>query len=183
MDFFYFLVTSSQSWETRFHENFFNSQDGFLLGVVGALILGILCALFFYFACCNSNQSVKYANIGVWGAMLIICGIVAYLYADNVIIGNSDTTDDNSLFRSYSFYKANDEYYISETSKPGVNPTYINDLLKTKNDIKNELDKGGDVRVDYDVTTAVLAILFFLITSIVVKRFTINGKTIPFEKP
>ena len=59
----------------------------------------------------------------------------------------------------------------------------IEDLTKTHNQIKNDLDKGGDVRFDFDITTAVLAVIFFFITSVIVKRFTINGKTIPFEKP
>ena len=183
MDFFYFLVTSSGSWNSHYHANFFNVQGGFLWGFVGALILGALAACAFYFGCCNSSKTSKSANIGTWAISLCLCAVVSYFYADSVIIGDSNTTDNTSVFRAYAFYKANDDYFIKEISQPGVSQTYIDDLAQKKNEIKYNLDKGGDVRFDFDITTAFLAAIFFFITSIVVKRFTIGGKTIPFEKP
>lgn len=183
MDFFYFLVTSSKAWEPRFHENFFNSQGGFLWGFIGALVLGVICACAFYFGCCNNKKSAKSASIGVWAVTLVICGILGYFYADLVIIGDSATTDNGSIFRRHSFYKANDDYFIKETGKAGVSDTVIKQLTQTKNEIKTNLDRGGDVRFDYAITTAVLALLFYFLTSIIIKRFTVNGKTIPFLKP
>lgn len=183
MDFFYFLVTGSKSWEPHYHENFFNTQGGFLWGIIGALVIGVICACAFYFGCCNSKKSSKSANLGVWAITMLICAVVAYFYADLVVIGDSATTDNSSLFRTHSFYKANDDYFIQQTSQSGVSETLINDLTQTKNTIKTNLDKGGDVRFDYDITTALLAAIFFFLTSLIVKRFTINGKTIPFQKP
>lgn len=183
MDLFYFLVTGSKAWEPHFHENFFNVQGGFLWGIIGALIIGVVCSCAFYFGCCNSSKSSKLANINVWTISLVISAVIAYLYADLVVIGDSATTDNTSVFRTHSFYKANDDYFIQQTSKPGVSQTFINDLTQKKNEIKNNLDKGGDVRFDYDITTAFLAAIFFFFTSILVKRFTINGKSIPFLKP
>lgn len=183
MDFFYFLVTGSDSWEPHYHENFFNIQGGFLWGFIGALILGIIVASAFYFGCCNSSKSCKSANIGVWAISLCICAVMSYFYADFVVIGDSNTTDNTSVFRAHSFYKANDYYFIQQTSVPGVSQTFIDDLTQKRNEIKYNLDKGGDVRFEFDITTAILAAIFFFITSIIVKRFTINGKTIPFERP
>lgn len=108
---------------------------------------------------------------------------MSYFYADFVVIGDSNTTDNTSVFRAHSFYKANDDYFIQQTSVPGVSQTFIDDLTQKRNEIKYNLDKGGDVRFEFDITTAILAAIFFFITSIIVKRFTINGKTIPFERP
>lgn len=183
MDFFYFLVTGSKAWEPHFHKNFFIDQGGFSWGLYGALIIGAVVACAFYFGCCNSSKTSKSANIGVWAVSLCLCAVISYFYADFVVIGDSKTTDNNSVFRTHSFYKANDDYFIKVTSQPGVSQTLIDDLTQKRNEIKYNLDKGGDVRFDFDITTAVLAVIFFFITSVIVKRFTINGKTIPFEKP
>lgn len=183
MDFFYFLVTGSKAWEPHYHENFFNTQGGFLWGVIGALIIGVICACAFYFGCCNSKRTSKSANIGVWAVFMLICAVVAYFYGDLVVIGDSNTIDNNSLFHKYSFYKANDMYYLDMTRESGVSETLINDLKQKNIEIKTNLDKGGDVRFEYNITTALLAVIFFFLTSLFVKRFTITGKTIPFQKP
>lgn len=183
MYFFYYLVTGSNSWESHYHENFFNAHGGFLWGIIGALIIGVVCACVFYFGCCNSKKTSKSANLVVWVITMLICAVVAYFYADLVVIGDPATTDNTSVFRAHSFYAANDEYFIEKTSQSGVSETDINDLTQTKNKIKTDLDKGGDVRFEYDITTALLAAIFFFLTSLIVKRFTINGKTIPLKKP
>ncbi len=184
MDFFYFLVTGSNSWEPHYHENFFITQGGFIWGIVGALVIGLLCAVAFYFGCCNSTRSSKYATVGMWSVVLLISGLIGYFYADFVVIGDSSASADNSsIFYQHSFYKANDDYFISETSKAGVSDTEISDLTDKKNEIKDNLDKGGDVRFDFDITTALLTVLFYFLTSIIIKRFTYTGKSIPFMKP
>lgn len=182
MDFIYFLVTSSKDWTNTFHDNFFNTHGGFAMGVVGATVIGIALSLAFYFGCCNSNKSSKSATIGVWSVFLIVSSVIAYFYADLVVIGDASTKDDQSVFRAYSFYKANDDYYWNQT-KTGVNETYSTDLSQKKEEIKSNLDKGGDVRFKYDLTTAVLTAFIFFIFSLIIKRFTINGKTIPYQKP
>lgn len=181
MDFIYFLVEGSNHWEPNFHVNFFNEQGGFLYGALGALIIGVIAACAFYFGCCNSSKSGKSANIGVWSVVLCVCGIISYFYADLFIIGASNTEDESSVFRTYSFYNANTQFLISESE--GASPSYVAELTNKYNDIKGNLDQGSDVRFEFDITTALLAVICYFITSIVVKRFTINGKTIPFEKP
>ena len=85
--------------------------------------------------------------------------------------------------RTYSFYKANEDYYISRTGQPNISQTEITDLAQKKTEIKSNLDKGGDVRFDFNLTTAILSMIFFFLVSIGVKRFTINGKTIPVQNP
>ena len=180
MEFLYFLVTGSDAW-SLYHQNFFVAQGGFTTGVIAAAVIGAVLSWAFYFGCCNSKDTQKSANIGVWAAFLLIAIVVGYLFADNVVIGSSSTTDKSSLFRKYSFYEANDTYYLNETK--GASPTKIEDLASLNATIKANLDKGGDVRKPYNVTTAVLTAIFFFITSMMVKRYTISGKGIPFKKP
>lgn len=183
MDFIYFLVTSSKYWtSTTYHENFFNAHGGFTMGVVGAAIIGIALSLAFYLGCCNSRKSSKSATIGVWSVFLVLASICAYFYADLVVIGDPSTKDNGSLFRAHSFYKSNEDFYLDQT-RNGTNETFSTDLSQKKEEIKGNLDKGGDVRFEYDVTTSVLTAIIFFIFSIIIKRFSINGKTIPCQKP
>lgn len=183
MDFFYFLVTDSQSWDPHYHQNFFVTQGGFLWGLIGAAVIGIVSALIFYFGCCNNKYAAKNATLGMWSVFLILAGVVSYFYADLVLIGSPGTTDNASIFRRYSFYKANDDFFIVQTSQGNASPTYIQQLTQTKNKIKSDLDKGGDVRFDFDITTAFLSILVFFLTSLCVKRLTLHGRAIPMLKP
>lgn len=182
MDFFYFLVTGSKAWDPIYHANFFNG-GGFSHGVICALIVGAVCAIAFYFGCCNSNKSSKMANIGVWAGALAISAVLTFFYADMIIIGQSGVTDNKSMMRTYSFYKANEDYYINRTGQPNISQTEITDLAQKRTEIKSNLDKGGDVRFDFNLTTSILAMVFFFLISICVKRFTINGRSIPFLKP
>ena len=46
MDILYFLV-SKMKW-TNYHENFFNTEEGFAVGVIAAFIIGALIAIAFY---------------------------------------------------------------------------------------------------------------------------------------
>ncbi len=183
MDFLYFWVTSAKCWEGQYHENFFNAQGGFLWGFIGALILGTAGALAFYFGCCNSKESGKYAKKSVWGVFMAVTAVVSYFYADQVLIGHSSTTDNASVVYSHSFYKANNDYFIEKTREASVSPTDIAVLTQTRNEISSNLDKGGDVRFEFDLTTALLAALWFFIVSMIVKRFTVTGKAIPMLNP
>lgn len=179
MDFFYYLVTNSKDWETIFHKNYFSDGVGFTWGVIGALAIAALCAIIFYFGCCNSKNTCKLANLSVWAIFLVVAGALGYFYADTVLIGDANP---KSTFYAHSFYKANEDCYIAAI-KAGKTDTELHDMAQKKDQIKSNLKNGKDVRFEFDITTAVLAILFFFVFSLVVKRFTVNGKAIPFLKP
>lgn len=183
MDFIYFFVTGSKDWEPIYHQNFFFDQSGFTFGVLGALGIAAFAAFVFYIGCCNSSKSCSMANLGVWGITLGICGLVAYFYADYVVIGAPKESNKESMFRKYSFYQANEDLYLSITSEKIISKTQIEDLARTKEEIRDKLNKGKDVRLPFNFTTTILAIVFYFLISIAIKRFTINGKCIPFEKP
>lgn len=137
MDILYFLV-SKTNW-TNYHENFFNTEEGFATGVIAALIIGALIAIAFYFGCCNSSKSAKQANIAVWAVVLLLSGVIGYFYADWQIIGESSTHQ--SMFVSgSSFYEANEKYYIEETSKNPSQSTQVS-LNNTKIEYKKTLIK------------------------------------------
>lgn len=182
MDLIYFLVMGSKSWEPIFHDNFFNG-GGFTHGLIAAAIIGAVCSVVFYFGCCNSYKSSKMANIGVWTCALIISGALTFFYADMIIIGQRGVADNNSVTRTHSFYKAIEDNYINRVRLGAVSQTEIADLAQLKTKIKSDLDKGGDVRFDFNFNTAMLAMVFFFLTSLCVKRFTISGRSIPFLKP
>ena len=180
---FYFLVTSSDSWTQTYHENFFNAQGGFMWGLVGAIIIGALCSLAFYFGCCNSKTSAKMATLTNWWIALAISALIGYFFADLFVIGASNIDDSQSVFRTHSFYNANEDYFIEQSHIYADSETMIKDLNDQKIKISSDLDKGGDVRLPFDLSSAFWTIFFFTLTSFIVKRFTYNGKTIPCKNP
>lgn len=182
-DFIYFFVTGSKDWEPIYHQNFFFNQNGFTFGVLGALAIAFIAAIGFYFGCCNSSKSCSMANLGVWGVTLGICGLVAYFYADYVVIGAPKESNKESMFRKYSFYQANEDLYLIKIREEKISKTQIEDLARTKEEIRVKLNKGNDVRLPFNFTTTILAIVFYFLISIAIKRLTINGKCIPIEKP
>ncbi|MCD8290994.1 MAG: hypothetical protein LUC91_05780 [Prevotella sp.] len=186
MKLIYFWVTSSKAWGNylAYHQNFFIDHNGFLMGFIGALIFGVICAVVFYLGFCNSKTSSKYATLSVWMVFLVIGAVIAYFYADYVVIGEPKAKNNESVFRTYSFYKANDTYYNEMTQKKDIDSMTLNSYRKNLADLKANLDKGsGDVRLEFDLTTAILAAISYFVASMIVKRFTISGKVIPLEKP
>lgn len=182
MDFIYFTVTGSKSWTPDYHANFFITEGGFAWGVAGAVIIAVICAFIFYFGICNKKDSVKGASVTVWGVVLVISGLLGYFYADMILIGERNARDNNGLFRTHSFYKANEDYYIAKT-KAGVSPDMAQQLVAKKEEIKTNLNKGKDVRFDFDLTTGLFTVLIYFIVSIIIKRYSRNGRAIPFQNP
>lgn len=183
MDFFYFLVTGSSAWDPRYHHNFFIGEGAFGTGLLYAFIIGVVLALAFYFSCCNSSKTSASATLPVWIGFLLVAAILAYFTADWVIVGKPGEKDRNSIFYSSSFYKGNEEFFISQSRKNSTNTPLIKELTTKKTEIKNQLDKGKGVRFDFNITTAFLCMIFFYGTSLIVKSFTINGKTVPHQWP
>ncbi len=178
MDFFYFLVTQHEKYGDAgdFHADYFGTV-GFLYGFLGALVIGVICALIFYFGCCNNPKSVKTATPSIWAIFLIISGVIGYFYADFALIGDPD----NSAPGTISFVEVNNQGCVDK--KEGEVSTNIASINSAYETIKNDLKKGQDVAFEFDLTTAVLAMIFYFLCSLLVKRFTIAGKAIPMLKP
>lgn len=177
MDFIYrFVIDPQTGWEDQFHKSYFLST-GFIYGLAIAAILGALLCLGFYFGCCNNSRSVKMANINVWAAFLIITGIAAYFTADIALIGNPDDQNPPTT----SFVAANKAFLRNHSAN--APQTTVNELNRVHQKINTDLRQGKDVAMAFDLTTAILAMLFFLGFSLIIKRFTLTGKAIPCLKP
>lgn len=179
----YHFVVTSNAWEPKFHENFFVEHHAFLYGILWAFGIGAVVAVVYYFTCCNSKNSIRQANIYTWCAAGIVAAVLTFLVADWVIIGKSGVNDRKSLFYTYSFYNANDNYYNEQVKVNMKNEKIVKELATTKQSIKTKLDQGNDVRMPFATTTTVLGILFFVIASLFVKGTTRNGKHIPIKWP
>lgn len=177
MDFFYFLVKDENSgWDPIFHADYFD-KVGFLYGFLGALAIGAIIALVFYFGLCNNRDNVKGATKTNWLIFLLIAGVAAYFYADFVLIGNPDTTTPGTV----SFCENNNRLLI-ELNQGKPQPV-VTQNTQAYVKIKDDLQKGHDVAFAFDITTAFLACIFYFLVSLIVKRFTIAGKAIPFLQP
>lgn len=184
MDKIFFFVTSANAYKDayQFHKNFFVDEGAFTIGLVLALIVGVVAALVFYFGCCNSKKTIKNANSGTWVVFLIVAGLVTSLIANFMIIGAPKVKDSTSLFRSNSFYVANEKYYKERVNKISDSEA-VKPILEVKNKIERDLNDGKDVRMSYSVGCGVYSLIFFLIVSFVVKGFTLHGAVIPCKWP
>lgn len=182
MDFLYYFVTKSFDWEPKYHQNFFVDHNAFVYGLVWAIVLALVFAIAFYFCLCNNKESCSSAKLPVWLVFLALSGISSYLVADWGIIGKKNITDQTSVFYKYSFYNTNEAYY-AEQARNNSNEQLLQELAKKKNEIRMDLNQGNDVRVPFDMTCAVYGLIFFYLFSVVLKGFTINGKTIPHMWP
>lgn len=182
MEKLFFLVTGSDAWTDTFHKNYFVENGDCLLGKIGAftdlfvisVLIGIVVSVAYYFLFCNSTKSNKGASIGNWCIAMVVAALLAFAYSDQITIGHRNS--DNQT----GFYQANEDYFTNSvfTADQDRDNTYSH-----KQTIAEDLDNYKDVRLPLDGTAAVYSVVFFCITSMVVKRFTINGKTIPFARP
>lgn len=177
MDFFYFLVKDEKSgWDSVFHADYFDNV-GFLYGILGALAIGVVCSLVFYFGLCNNKNNVKSATKTNWIIFLLVAGVAAYFYADFVLIGDPQTTTPGTT----SFCENNNRMLIQLTQ--GQPQPVVQQFTNKYSEIRDNLQKGNDVAFAFDITTAVLAAIFYFLFSLIIKRFTIAGKAIPMLKP
>ena len=179
----YHFVVTSDAWEPKFHENFFIGHDAFLFGLLWASGIGLIIACGYYFLCCNDKNSIKLANLPSWCVAGVVAAILTFYVANWVIIGKSGVNDRKSLFYTYSFYNANDNYYNEEVRKNMKNDKIVKELATTKQKIKTDLDHGNGVRTPFAGTTTILGILSFVGFSLFVKGATRNGKHIPIKWP
>lgn len=192
-DIIYNFVTSTEAWTNdkgniRFHEQFFEGEHGFSAGILGAVVIALVFAAIFYFGFCNSKTSNKYATHWLWAIFLAVSGLVTFAYSDQVLIGNSAVAEQMSnqneknkgdILYDYSFYKSIEDYMVDFAGKK---PQDQVEAEERKNMIVNNLKKGEDVNMPFNVTNAVISLIAFFLISVGIKRFTINGKCIPFFK-
>ena len=184
MEKLFFFVTNSEAWKStrEFHENYFISHGAFTVGLLTAIVLGLVLALAFYFGCCNKRDEDSMANLGVWSGFLFVTGIIMFLVANFIFIGKSNVADSRSLFYKYSFYKANSEFVIEKT-RNNQNEQQVAEYTTARQIVETNLNKGKDVRYSYSLGCMVYALLFFYLFSICFKGFTYHGVAIPHPWP
>lgn len=176
MDFFYFLVTSLEQYADKygFHNYYFveNGLGAFTEGFLYSAGIGVVVSLAFYFGLCN-GESVKLATRVNWGIGLLLVALAAYFIGDIMIIGSDGNPGSG-------FYCACQEFANNFMSQNIGNNQAVQECQMELNRILEELRKGNDVALMFNVTNAVLSMLFYFLTSLCVKNLTKHGSQIPF---
>ena len=175
MDLFYFLVTSLEQYADKFgfHNYYFVENGGaFTEGYFYSAGIGVVVALAFYFGLCN-GESAKPATRVNWGIGLLLVALAAYFIGDIMIIGSDGNPGSG-------FYGACQEFANNFMSQNIGNNQAVQECQMELNRILEELRKGNDVALMFNVTNAVLSMLFYFLTSIGVKNFTKHCSQIPF---
>lgn len=173
MDFFYFLVTSLEQYADKFgfHNYYFVENGAFTEGFLYSAGIGVVVSLAFYFGLCN-GESVKLATRVNWGIGLLLVALAAYFIGDIMIIGSDGNPGSG-------FYCACQEFANNFMSQNIGNNQAVQECQMELNRILEELRKGNDVALMFNVTNAVLSMLFYFLTSLCVKNLTKHGSQIP----
>ncbi|MGN0222922.1 MAG: hypothetical protein ACI4AM_02725 [Muribaculaceae bacterium] len=175
----FYFVTNSDAWGndlSGYHDNYFNTEGAFSELFIVALIMGVVVCAVFYFGFCNSVKSDKHATFGNWIICMVVAAIFGFVYSDFITVGSSHNDGTKS-----GFYQANVDYYNAQAA--GCDGQQSASLAKQMNDIETDLNNYDDVRLPLDFTAAFWAVVWYFLASILLKRFTIGGKTIPFTRP
>lgn len=170
--FFYFLVAGNEAFEPQYHENYFVAQNGFLYGLLLALVIACVAAGIFYYVMCNNKRDVRFVTVPTWAITGIIGVIIAIAVADLFLIGRNSET---------GFYAANEQFYTDQSKD--MSDTDATTFSNLKAQIAQDLDENGDVRITYDLTTGFWCFIFFFIISTAIKGGSLHGKVIPFKWP
>ena len=174
MDFFYFLVTSLEQYADKFgfHNYYFVENRAFTEGFLYSAGIGVVVSVAFYFGLCN-GESVKPATRVNWGIGLLLVALAAYFIGDIMIIGSDGKP-------GTGFYQACQNFCQAFCDSHPGNVQAGRECQMELESILKELRKGKDVALMFNVTNAVLSMLFYFLTSLCVKNLTKHGSQIPF---
>lgn len=174
MDFFYYFVTSLEQYTDKFgfHSYYFVENGAFTEAFLYSAAIGVAIALAFYFGLCN-GESAKPATRVNWFIGLLLVALAAYFAGDMMIIGS----DGNP---GTGFYAACQEFANNFMNQNIGNNQAVQECQMELNRILEELRKGNDVALMFNITNAVLSMLIYFLTSLGVKNFTKHGSQIPF---
>lgn len=179
MDLFYFFVTSHEQYADKFgfHNYYFveGNFPAFTEGFLYSAGIGGVVALAFYFGLCN-GESAKHATRVNWGIGLLLVALAAYFIGDIMIIGSDGNPGSG-------FYGACQDFAREFMEDNRGNTQALQECQMELKSILEKLRKGKDVALTFNVTNAVLSMLFYFLTSIGVKNFTKHGSQIPFQIP
>lgn len=185
MEELFYFVTHSDAWVEdvqNFHFNYFMDEGGFAELFIAAVVIGVVVSAIFYFGFCNSEKSNKLATLANWFICMVVAAVVAFGYTDIISIGH----DANGEVNATGFYQSNEDYFSYKSDhaeEEGLTDPDMDDLRQRKDIIAGDLNDWNDVRLPLDLMVTFYAALWYFLASILLKRFTINGKTIPFTRP
>lgn len=160
---------------SQFYNHYFE-ESSVCLEVFGlGLGIALLVAVVFYFAICNKSYAL--AKRVTWIFALLITAAAVYFGSDYYMVGHDggDSTASSGVYLdSYTFQDANSELL-------GENDDELTEWNSLADDFRQAVTTG-DVTITQRIAVInmVYAIIFFIVLSIVFKRFTIHGRAIPF---
>lgn len=173
----YFFVTMCKTWQyndpKRFLHHYFITNDAFItcfLIALGAAIVGA--ALFYGWI---GNQSVRLSKVSTWLVILLAVGLVSLGLTHLSVIGSAESQT--------GFFEDLISYRTELLNKEEIPDEQFTQFETEVTQVREAMDKGCDVVYMLDLGNAILAIVFFFIISLCVKRFTTYAVAVPLDKP
>ena len=120
-----------------------------------------------------ANFSYRLTNLGVWLTVLALVGIITIALTKVVVIGDSETKS--------GFFAAAETYCDKKIDINNESPEVCKQITSNYNEVVEKMKEPAcEVSINLYLTNLILSLLMFFGLSIVVKNFTIHGKSIPF---
>lgn len=176
------------SWEEHnkygFHQFIIDDTGWAAFGT--AIAIGLVIAIIYYLIV---GKNSRMANLSTWVIALIASLILSFFVSDKIFVGEplnkrkGVTTE--SITYKHSFFHAIDtkEKSLHNSPKYKDDPAAKEKISEYKNKLEKELVKGHDIVTSYNISCVFWTLIFFILTSYVVKNWQAATSTVPTYWP
>ena len=164
----------SSEYEEYFHDYFVETAvctNVFIVGVVSALVI----ALIYYFIICN--KSFTLAKRYFWAITVLVTFLTSLVISYSVIMGvdSGDPEECTGIF--YSSYRTQERLIENANG----NDERITEINVEADNFRDALRSGEELLpMEIALVNAFYSILFYLLFSLLFKKYTTHGKAIPW---
>lgn len=143
----------------------------FIIGVVSALVI----ALIYYFIICN--KSFALAKRYFWTITVFVTFLTSLVISNSVIMGNDNGDPEESSGIYFKSYETEENLL----DMAGDNTEVRIDISNMAENYRESLRSGEELLpMEIAIVNAFYSILFYLLFSLIFKKYTTHGKAIPW---
>lgn len=174
---FEWCTSLSEKMSDGAYANFYN--DYFSTSVLSTVFfwgigIALIIALVYYLGVCNF--SFKLAKRWSWLVVLLLTGIVCLFVSNSVMIGTYDGDPEDSTGFFASIDSTREGLLALTTTEDEVNQVNLD-----SGSLRDSVLEGNEtIFAEISLMNALYSIIFFVLFSILFKRFSTHGKAIPW---
>lgn len=176
------------SWEEHnkfgFHQFIIDDTGWAAFGT--AIAIGLVIAVIYYLIV---GKNSRMANLSTWVIALIASLILSFFVSDKIFVGEplnrKEGITKESITYKHSFFHAIDtkEKNLIDSKKYREDPAAKEKISNYKKELVKKIEKGQDMVMTYNMSCVFWTLIFFILTSYVVKNWQASTSTVPTYWP